>query len=394
MAAMGALPERARLGHGARGLQPGRRGLGLLPPRSRPLAGVPVERGRPRRPVRRAPDACASPSPSGTGATRSSRSASSASPAARATTARTPRSTGGTSTPRRRTRGCAGATCYPQAAFPYEDLVEENARPRQGRAGVRAARHGRLRRRPLLGHRRRLRQGRRRTTCCLRVTRPQRRARRRRRCTSCRRCGSATRWSWGAARDAPVARARTATRSWPTRRRPAADDAVRATAQPEPLVCDNETNAQRLWGAAPARRTPRTASTTTSCRRADGQPGAARGPRRRSGTGCAVGAGGDRRGAAAAGRRPRATSGGAGRRRCPTRAPRGRRVLRRARSGGATPDEARRHAAGLRRDALEQAVLPLRRRPLARRRSRPARRRRPSAAAGATRPGATSTTTT
>ena len=39
--------------------------------------------------------------------------------ATRATTARTPRSTGGTSTPRRRTRGCAGATHYPQAEFPY-----------------------------------------------------------------------------------------------------------------------------------------------------------------------------------------------------------------------------------------------------------------------------------
>ena len=39
-----------------------------------------------------------------------------------------------------------------------------------GRAGVRAGRHRRLRRRPLLGRRRRLRQGRARPTCCMRIT--------------------------------------------------------------------------------------------------------------------------------------------------------------------------------------------------------------------------------
>ena len=43
---VGPLPERARLGHGPRGLLGERRRLGLLPARPRPLARVPLERGR------------------------------------------------------------------------------------------------------------------------------------------------------------------------------------------------------------------------------------------------------------------------------------------------------------------------------------------------------------
>ena len=43
---LGAVPLRARLGHGARGLQRGRDGLGLFPPRPRALARLPLERGR------------------------------------------------------------------------------------------------------------------------------------------------------------------------------------------------------------------------------------------------------------------------------------------------------------------------------------------------------------
>ena len=57
MAALGALPVRARLGHGARGLQPRRRGLVPLPARPGPLAGLPLERGRPRGDLRRQPAA-------------------------------------------------------------------------------------------------------------------------------------------------------------------------------------------------------------------------------------------------------------------------------------------------------------------------------------------------
>ena len=73
---------------------------------------------------------------------------------------------------------------------------------------------------------------------------------------------------------------------------------------------------------------------------------------------------------------------------------RGRRVLRRARAGRApTPSDAG-AAPGVRRADLEQAVLPLRRRALARRRSRRSRRRPPGHRPAATRAGGTSTPST
>ena len=49
---------------------------------------------------------------------------------------------------------------YPQAAFPYQDLIDVNARRNRLPARVRAARHRRVRRRPVLDHRGALRQGR------------------------------------------------------------------------------------------------------------------------------------------------------------------------------------------------------------------------------------------
>ena len=52
---LGALPLRARVGLGPRGLQRRRKRLELLPARPRALARVPVERGRPRRPLHAAP---------------------------------------------------------------------------------------------------------------------------------------------------------------------------------------------------------------------------------------------------------------------------------------------------------------------------------------------------
>ena len=48
---------------------------------------------------------------------------------------------------------------YPQAAFPYADLVETSRRRSRQRVRVRAARHRRLRRGPLLRRVRRVRQG-------------------------------------------------------------------------------------------------------------------------------------------------------------------------------------------------------------------------------------------
>ena len=48
---------------------------------------------------------------------------------------------------------------YPQAAFPYQELIEENGRRGTRRLRVRAARHRRVRRRPVLGRGGHLRQG-------------------------------------------------------------------------------------------------------------------------------------------------------------------------------------------------------------------------------------------
>ena len=48
---------------------------------------------------------------------------------------------------------------YPQPAYPYDDLVRDQPPPQPPRAGVRAARHGGLRRQPLLRRLRGVRQG-------------------------------------------------------------------------------------------------------------------------------------------------------------------------------------------------------------------------------------------
>ena len=56
LAGLGAVPGRARVGHRPRGLQRARRGLGLLPARPRAVAGLPVERGRHGRGLRRGAD--------------------------------------------------------------------------------------------------------------------------------------------------------------------------------------------------------------------------------------------------------------------------------------------------------------------------------------------------
>ena len=252
------------LGHGARGLQRRRRRLGLLPARPRPLARLPLERGRPRRASATTGRRSASRSRSGTAATRSSRSGSSASPAPRATTARTPRSTGGTSTRRPTHSWMRWRYMYPQAEFPYERLVAENARARQARARVRArstpassttAATGRspsTTRRPSpedILHPR------------LACATP---GPRRRRSTCCRRSGSATPGRGASTTATPSIRARErrARRRAP---RPRHARACSATASPEPLFCDNETNARAALGRRRARRrTRRTASTTTS----------------------------------------------------------------------------------------------------------------------------------
>ena len=100
---MGPVPERAAVGHGARGLQPGRRRLELLLPRPGAVARLPVGRGRHRRDLRRAPAAV--PRARAVERRRSDPEGADVRPhqQPRATTARTSRSTGSTSTAPRRT---------------------------------------------------------------------------------------------------------------------------------------------------------------------------------------------------------------------------------------------------------------------------------------------------
>ena len=127
VAPVGPLPLRAGLGHRPRGLQrPTATAWELLPARPRPLPGLPLERGRPGRHLRRPADGSASRLPSGTAGPDPQGADLRARPARRATTARTPRSTGGTSTPRPPTPGCAGATTTRRPRSRTSELVAVN----------------------------------------------------------------------------------------------------------------------------------------------------------------------------------------------------------------------------------------------------------------------------
>ena len=113
---------------------------------------------------------------------------------------------------------------YPQAAFPYADLVRDQPPADPGRDGVRAARHRRLRRRPLLRRLRGVRQG-------GAGRHPgadhggQPGTGRRPSCTSCRRCGSGTTGRRGSPNPTAPPRSRSSGRS----RRAAGTSAVAAT---------------------------------------------------------------------------------------------------------------------------------------------------------------------
>ena len=94
---------------------------------------------------------------------------------------------------------------YPQAAFPYDDLVETSRRPEPRRVRVRTARHRRLRRGSLLRRVRRVRQG-----VARRHPRPDHASttagRNRPSSTSCRRSGSATSGPGTASAERPMLR--------------------------------------------------------------------------------------------------------------------------------------------------------------------------------------------
>ena len=277
---------------------------------------------------------------------------------------------------------------YPQAEFPYADLVAENARRGRRVAGVRAAGHRRVRRGPLLGHHRRLRQGGARRPLHPHDD-PQRGTRARRASTCFRRCGSATAGRGTPARPSRRSARRTA-RWWPIT--PTwAGSCLRETATPS--RCSATTRATcSACGAATGRRIPRTGSTTTSSpARATVNP-AATGTKAALRYQLEVDAGETaeiRLRLRARARDARATR---GRSRCA----REREAddfyasLAPARDAGRGAGD----APGVRRDAVEQAVLPLRRRPLAARRPDPTAAAAERADRDATRAGATSTTAT
>ena len=153
---------------------------------------------------------------------------------------------------------------YPQAAFPYASLVEENRRRGQERQGIRAARHRRVRRGPLLRRLRRVCQGHAR-----RYPDPHQVStvdRRRPPCTCCRRYGSATPGRGAARHPADFLRR-------------AAGRVARSSRSHEPTTV-NAGSVRRRAGAAVHRKRnqlhgcsvsdnvrlmSRTASTTTSC---------------------------------------------------------------------------------------------------------------------------------
>ena len=147
------------MGHGARGLQRRWDRLGVSAPRSRPLARLPVERGRPRWHLRPAPGAVPRPR-----AVERPRSDSQGAPV------RPDRQRG---QPRRGRQGVllpsgfhadalvhADALQVPAGGVPVRRPGRGESTPRSLGAGVRADRHRRLRAGPLLRRLRRVRQGR------------------------------------------------------------------------------------------------------------------------------------------------------------------------------------------------------------------------------------------
>ena len=153
---VGPLPERAGLGHRARGLLGERRRVGLVPARPCPLPGLPLERGRhgrhlghPPRPLPRArPVERQRPDPQGAHV-RPHRAAGQ------------PRRgrQGVLVVPRGAAEPRAAQVALPLSAGGVPVPATREPRPRTARPRAGAARHRRLRRRPLLVGRRHLRQG-------------------------------------------------------------------------------------------------------------------------------------------------------------------------------------------------------------------------------------------
>ena len=395
---VGAVPQRAPVGHRPRGLQPRRHGLGV-PARTTTPARAPTAGARTG--SRASPtwsSGSASGSRSGTGATRSSRSGSSASPA---------------------TEGNHGedakeywwyldampshaveplALPLPAGGVPLRGPRRGERRAGQARPRVRAARHGRLRRRPLLDRRGRLREG-----------RPRRpadgRARHQRRPGADRLHVLPTAWyrnTWAWEVDAarPELRGRRRPRHdrAPVPRRARADRrrAVRTGSRPRCCSATTRRTTARLFGAATSSPLPEGRHQRPRRLAApSGQPRAAR----HEGVVLVPGRGRSRRDGRAAAAAAPAAQDGRRRGRTSTRSPPRRRKEADEFYAELTPAAASADEANVMRQAFagmlwSKQFYALRRRALARRRSRPSPARRPRASGAQRELAATSTRST
>ena len=276
VAAVGPVPVRAAVGHGARGLFRRRRRLVLLPVRAVPRPGLPLGRGRARRDLRplRLPELLdrdverARPDPQGARVRPDQ--------LRRATTARTSRSTGGSSTRPRPIPGCSGSTATRRPSSRISSCATRTPAAARTSASTNSADTGVLADEPLLRRPAHLRQGRAGRHLHRRSRRPTT-ARTRRRCTCCRTSGSATPGSGAAMTRKPALR-----RLDPPQLAAGRLHAVecehaflgryilaarslgrRATARPG--VRQRDQRAGPVRRAPTRRRTSRTASTTGSC---------------------------------------------------------------------------------------------------------------------------------
>ena len=156
---VGPVPERAPVGHGAGGLQRRRRRLGLPPARSRPVPRLPVGGGRHGRLLRRG--AAALPGPGAVERTRPDPQGADVRPDRGAGQPRGGRQ-GVLVVPGRRPQPRLEPLALPLPAgrLPLRRPARRQRAAGQARSGVRAARHRRVRRGPVLDRRGRLRQGR------------------------------------------------------------------------------------------------------------------------------------------------------------------------------------------------------------------------------------------
>ena len=377
------------MGDGPRGLQPGRQRLGLLPARPVPVPGLPLGRGRPRRDLRRPAAPLLRP-----------RAVERAGPDPQGAPLRPDQQRG---EPRRGRQGVlllrrldADPLVHeiplqvPAARVPVPGPPRDESEADARGARVRAARHGDLRRRPVLRRLRRVRQGRTGGRFSIRVS-VHNRGPEAARLHVLPTLWFRNTWSWGDEGPRPALRedGGAIRASHPE----LGDTTLSCDGTPELLFTENETNVQKLWGQSNP--TPYVKDAfhryVVSGERDAVNPG-------KTGTKAAaryvveVPAGGcEVLRAAAVGRDAggrRAVRAGV-RRRVPAAALRRRRVLRPDHALDARRGRAPGPPAGARRNALDQAVLLLRPRPVAEGAPGPSADRRARTAASGTPSGST-----